>query len=121
MCELNCKDEKGTRQQNFNGRSFIACAMEKGILRIPLYLFISSFVCHNTIVRLWKPCEDNHGHEMILTETGKETCMEWQILNGECHKKYADCYVVGVTDIVCEHDNEAVNIVIDVDSVLDTR
>lgn len=119
MCKFSCQDEKDARQQNLNRRSFIACTMEKGSLRLPLHLFISSFICRNTIVRLWKPCADNHGHEMLLTETGKETCMEWQILNGECHKKYTDCYVIGVTDIICEHCREAVNIVIDVDGIPD--
>lgn len=80
---------------------------------MPLRYFIGRFIIHNTVVRLWKPRADIHGHEMLLTEDGKETCMEWQILNGQCHKKYVDCHVIGVTDIVCEHDGEVVNIVVD--------
>ena len=86
---------------------------EKGVLRMTLRYFVDYLVCHNTLVRLWKPYKG--GHKMLLTENGKEVCMEWQILNGECHKKYADCYVIGVTDIICEHDREAVNIVIDLE------
>ena len=86
---------------------------KKVFLKMTLKTFINFFVCHNTLVRLWKPY--NGRHKMLLTENGKETCMEWQILNGKCHKKYADCYVIGVTDIVCEKDTEAVNIVIDLE------
>ena len=93
---------------------FTDFVVEKGTLRLSLQSFISSFVCRNTIVWLWKPCEDNHGHEMILTETGKETCMEWEILKRKAHQRYANCPVIGVTDIVCEYTPEAVNIVIDV-------
>lgn len=88
--------------------------IEKGVLRFSLKQFIECFVCHNTLVRLWKkPCKG--GRKMILTENGSQICMEWEILKGTVHKDYANCYVVGVTDILCEKDNEAVNIVIDVE------
>ena len=79
---------------------------------IPLTLasFIETFVEHNTVVRIW--VRDGNGRKLIPTEDGRQTCMEWEILNGTYHRPYADCYVLGVTDILCEHDREAVNIVI---------
>lgn len=74
--------------------------------------FVERFVCCNTIIRLWTTCKNGHGYEMIC-EGEKEVGMEWQILNGKSFQsKYADREVVGVTDIICETDREAVNIVI---------
>ena len=85
-----------------------------------LYEFISSFVQRNTLVRLWKKIE--RGNELILMEetqedgTPRECCMEWQILSNQCsHAQYINCRVLGVTDIICDKDREAVNIVIDPD------
>lgn len=76
-----------------------------------LDLFIKSFVCHNTLIRLW--VEDGVGHKMLVSDDGKEVGMEWQIIRGEgWQAKYSNHLVIGVTDIMCETHKEAVNIVI---------
>ena len=89
-------------------------------MTMSLYDFIASFVEKNTLVRLWKKIE--RGNELILMEetqedgTPRECCMEWQILSNQCsHAQYINCRVLGVTDIICDKDREAVNIVIDPD------
>ena len=115
MAESYSKNGKRETQTESNETANIRVD-KKGVLRMTLRYFIDNLICHNTLVRLWKPYKG--GNKMLLTENGKEVCMEWQILNGECHKKYADCYVIGVTDIVCDHSPEAVNIVIDVDGLV---
>lgn len=76
--------------------------------------FIENFVCHNSLIKLWKPIKG--GHE-LLVENEETVCMEWQIIKGSdiWQNKYADVTVIGVTDILCDdHYREAINIVIDV-------
>lgn len=73
--------------------------------------FIEKFVCKNTLIRLWTeiPC----GHKMI-TDGDTEVGMEWQITDGTgWQSKYCNRTVIGVTDIVCNSYNAAVNIVIE--------
>lgn len=76
-----------------------------------LETFIKFFICRNSIVRLWT--EYNGGHKMICDENGQSDIMEWQILKGDTFfSKYLDWMVIGVTNIVCDHNPEAINIVI---------
>lgn len=83
-----------------------------------LKLFIEKFICKNTLIRLWYKTED--GHVMITDESDKDklhksVCMEWELLSGAVwQSKYANHYVVGVTDILVDSFyKEAVNIVIE--------
>lgn len=83
-----------------------------------LKLFIEKFVCKNTLIRLWFKHEN--GHIMVTDEPDKDklhsgVCMEWEILSGVAwQSKYANCKVVGVTDILVDSFyKEAVNIVIE--------
>lgn len=77
-----------------------------------LYDFVTSFVCKNTLIRLWKPVKG--GHEMLVSKDNS-VCMEWQLVKNEVwQSKYNDCMVIGVKDIVVDDSyKEAVNIVID--------
>ena len=71
----------------------------------------------NSLVRLWKrKSESVHVHELIPTDDGR-LAKKQQILDGIYHKKYLDWPVIGVTDILSEAPNEAVNIVIDTKGV----
>lgn len=74
--------------------------------------FVDTFVCRNTLIRLWKPVKG--GHKMIYNGD-KSVCMEWELVRGETwQSKYNDCEVIGVKDIVVDDFyREAVNIVID--------
>lgn len=81
--------------------------------KIILRDFIELFVCKNTVVRLWTP--HKCGHKMIVNSSGREVCMEWELLKGSVEQsKYNNCTVRGVTDILCETYREAVNIVIEI-------
>ena len=73
--------------------------------------FVDTFVCSNTLIRLWKPIKG--GHEMIHNGDDK-VCMEWELARGETWQcKYNDYEVIGVKDIVVDDFyREAVNIVI---------
>ena len=78
--------------------------------------FVDTFICKNTLIRLWTPIKG--GHKMI--HNGDDSvCMEWELSVGETwQSKYNDCEVIGVTDIVVDDlYREAVNIVIDDKSV----
>ena len=82
--------------------------------------FISSFVCNNSLVRLWKPIKG--GHEMIYKKDESkpgnidDVCMEWEILKNECwQSEYGNCRVIGVKDICVDgFYREAINIVVEV-------
>lgn len=72
--------------------------------------FIKTYVCENTLVRLWTETPD--GHWMIFRDDS-EVNMEWAILDGSgWGAEYRDWTVIGVTDILCASYPEAVNIVI---------
>ena len=73
--------------------------------------FVETFVCRNTLIRLWTPIKG--GHKMI--RNGEDSvCMEWKLVRGETWmSKYNDYEVIGVKDIVVDDFyREAVNIVI---------
>jgi hypothetical protein len=67
--------------------------------------FIEKFISCNTLIRLWKPIE--HGAKEMLTDGA---IMEWQAKEIELLKEIP---VIHITDIMCERDWEAVNIVLD--------
>ena len=109
-------------KKEFIAGSIIRAEDDCGKRQCSLYEFISSFVQRNTLVRLWKEDEYAYTYKMILMEekhedgTPRECCMEWEILSNRCsHAKYINCNVLGVTDIICDNNREAVNIVIDPD------
>lgn len=85
--------------------------------------FINEFVCPNSIIRLWKPLKEGHGHEMIYkkdpTKPGNldDVDMEWKFQQNKTWRcKYNNCKVIGVNDILTESIyREAINIVIDPD------
>lgn len=76
--------------------------------------FVATFVCHNSLIRLWIPIKG--GHKM-LHKCDDSVCMEWQLLKNETWQAiYNDCEVIGVKDIVTDDFyREAINIVIKVD------
>ena len=80
---------------------------ERGIGNMTLHDFIEKFIARNTMIRLWKNIDNSS--RLMLTD---ETVMEWETLR---IKELSDIEVVCVTDIVCERDREAVNIVVDTD------
>ncbi len=75
-----------------------------------LYDFIENFIARNTLVRLWKSLDAD------FPDRDKEklchVLMEWEVQEIELLK---DIEVIHITDIVCIHDAEAVNIVLDTD------
>ncbi len=75
--------------------------------------FIDKFVARNTLVRLWKPMDANrpYGDKIMLTQKG--CLMEWEIMKIPALAVTPD--VLFVTDIVCNKDREAVNIVVRTD------
>ncbi len=70
--------------------------------------FINDVIARNTLIRLWKPerPENPNSSKILLT---KNTLMEWEVLK---IPQLCLCEAVHVTDILCEKDSEAVNIVI---------
>lgn len=75
--------------------------------------FVETFVCRNTLIRLWIPIKGGH---KLLCDGDNSVCMEWELAKGEVwQSKYNDCDVIGVTDIVVyDFYQEAVNIVINI-------
>ena len=75
--------------------------------------FAESFVCRNSLIRLWYPVLGG-GHMMVAKDDGRSVCMEWELIKGEGpYKLYVDHEVIGVTDILCDDSPEAINIVIE--------
>jgi hypothetical protein len=75
--------------------------------------FTESFVCRNSLIRLWYPVLGG-GHMMVAKCDGRSVCMEWELIKGEgLYKLYVDHEVIGVTDILCDDSHEAINIVIE--------
>ena len=77
--------------------------------------FVDTFVCRNTLIRLWTVNDENHkGYKMIYKEDDS-VCMEWELLKNKVwQSEYNDCTVIGVKDIVVDDlYREAVNIVIE--------
>ena len=72
-----------------------------------LHDFIEKFIARNTMIRLWKNIDSTS--RLMLTD---EAVMEWETLR---IKELSDTEVICITDIVCERDREAVNIVVDTD------
>jgi hypothetical protein len=75
--------------------------------------FIETFICRNSIIRLWYPT--NGVHEMVVPDDKKSASMEWETIKGEgVYKKYLTHKVIGITDI-CTYGSypEAINIVIE--------
>jgi hypothetical protein len=75
--------------------------------------FIETFICRNSIIRLWYTTKG--GHEMVVPDDKKSACMEWSIIKGEgVYKKYLKHKVIGVTDIFSSGAYpEAINIVVE--------
>lgn len=69
--------------------------------------FIEKFIARNTMIRLWKNIDNSS--RLMLTD---EAVMEWEALR---IKELSDIEVIYITDILCERDREAVNIVVDTD------
>ena len=74
-----------------------------------LHDFIEKFIARNTMIRLWKNVDNTT--RLMLTD---EAVMEWEALRT---KELSDIEVICITDILCERDREAVNIVGDTDLV----
>lgn len=72
-----------------------------------LHDFIEKFIARNTMIRLWKNIDSTS--RLMLTD---EAVMEWEALR---IKELSDIEVIYITDILCERDREAVNIVVDTD------
>ena len=72
-----------------------------------LHDFIEKFIARNTMIRLWKNIDSTS--RLMLTD---EAVMEWETLR---IKELSNAEVICITDIVCERDREAVNIVVDTD------
>lgn len=80
---------------------------KRGIENMTLHDFIEKFIARNTMIRLWKNIDNSS--RLMLTD---EAVMEWEALR---IKELSDIEVICITDIVCERDREAVNIVVDTD------
>lgn len=72
-----------------------------------LHDFIKKYIARNTMVQLWKDIDNTS--RLMMTDGA---VMEWEVLN---IKELSDLEVICITDIVCERDREAVNIVVDTD------
>ena len=72
-----------------------------------LHDFIEKFIARNAMIRLWKNIDNSS--RLMLTD---EAVMEWETLR---IKELSNAEVICITDIVCERDREAVNIVVDTD------
>lgn len=70
-----------------------------------LHDFIEKFIARNTMIRLWKNIDNTS--RLMLTD---EAVMEWETLR---IKELSDIEVIYITDILCERDREAINIVVD--------
>lgn len=77
-----------------------------------LHDFIKKYIARNTMIRLWKDI-DNTSRLML---TDDDAVMEWEALN---IKELSNVEVVHVTDIVCERNKEAVNIVVNTELTRD--
>lgn len=79
-----------------------------------LYEFVRTFICSNSLIRLWYPHEN--GYKMICNSNGDSVCMEHEFLKGESWQwHFKDFDVIGIKDIVVDDDyREAINIIIDV-------
>ncbi len=75
--------------------------------------FVETFICRNSLVRLWYPTKD--GNELVIPNDKKSACMEWEIIKGEdIYRKYLTHKVIGITDIYTYGSYpEAINIVIE--------
>lgn len=76
--------------------------------------FVDTFICRNTVIRLWTVDENHKGYKMIFREDDS-VCMEWELLEDKVwQSEYNNCIVIGVKDIVVDDlYREAVNIVIE--------
>lgn len=76
--------------------------------------FVDTFICRNTLIRLWTVEENHKGYKMIYKEDDS-VCMEWELLEDKVwQSEYNNCMVIGVKDIVVDDlYREAVNIVIE--------
>lgn len=76
-----------------------------------LHEFIKTYIARNTLVRLWKPIDTNKpfGNKVMLTD---EAVMEWEVMD---IPQLQDIPVIHITDIVCDTEKGAVNIVVDTD------
>ena len=70
-----------------------------------LHHFIEKYIARNTMIRLWKNIDSTS--RLMLTD---DAVMEWETIR---IKELSDAEVVYITDILCDTDREAVNIVID--------
>ena len=86
--------------------------MVKDKKQLTLKEFVESFITPNSLLRLWYPIE--HGYKMIIENNDKQTFMGWELLQNKCYQsRFNDCKFIGVTDIICSSDCEAINLVID--------
>ncbi len=72
-----------------------------------LHKFIETYIARNTLIRLWKPIDTNKplGDKVMLTDEG---VMEWEVMDIP-QLQYIP--VIHITDIICDTEKEAVNIV----------
>ena len=76
-----------------------------------LHDFIKKYIARNTMIRLWKEIE-GYSHYMLTDDV----VMEWEALN---IRELSDVEVVHITDIVCDRNMEAVNIVVNTELTRD--
>lgn len=73
-----------------------------------LHEFIKTYIARNTLVRLWRPIDTNKPYREKILLTNKAV-MEWEVMDiPQLH----DIPVIHITDIVCDTEKEAVNIVV---------
>lgn len=73
-----------------------------------LHEFIKTYIAKNTLVRLWKPIDSEKIYEdKVMLTNG--AVMEWEIVN---IPQLQNIPVIHITDIVCDTEKEAVNIVV---------
>lgn len=85
--------------------------MLERMIEMKLKEFIQTVIAPNTIIRLWKPLNQEKPYSGYICLTEKEQ-MNWEILK---IPKLCECEALFVTDIVTESTKEAVNIIIQTD------
>lgn len=93
-------------QQKFKERDWLKSNNKEISNNLTLKEFINMYISKNSLIRLWK-CIENDCHELL----SPDAMMEWEIL--KLSENFTSCKVRCITDILCDHDKEAINIVID--------
>ena len=75
--------------------------------------FVKKFIAPNSIIRLWKKCDNNRNYKMLTPTRPDGVIMSWEINKDDSiASKYANNEVEYIKDILNETYFESINIVI---------